>query len=177
MAHCKKCGKFKFLLSSDGLCLSCAMQDHNEEKAKEAVKNKRNRTYHVVGLNHYGDGIKKAFTINEDFSLYKKKMLEKYPVGSKIMKYNPKIKYPAELVPDPENPYDKNAIRVMVNDNQIGHIDRDTAAKFDAPLNLITECFAKVVESPHKEIIQDQDGNIKIETYGVLDITVTISFH
>ena len=171
MNRCKKCGQLKvfFQLNNDGLCKNCA--------AIKAVQPIPNRTYHVVGLKYYKDGIKRALVETDDFRLSKKDLFAKFPAGSKIPQYDKKVSYPAQLIPEPTNPYDKNAIMVVVNGEKIGHIKRGTAAQFDVPLNMVTSTFAKVKESPYKEITQGTDGKYHCSTSGDLEINVTLSFH
>ena len=177
MGHCKICGKWKLLINSDGLCLDCMRQKRISLQQHKQASSMKNRTYHVVGLPHYKDGIKKAFPETEASLLPKKEMIAKYPVGSRISKYNTKMSYPAQLIPEPDNPYDKNAIAVYVNGEKIGHIGRGSAAKVDIPFSLITSTIAKVTETPYKEITQDNDGKYHITTAGLFEVSVTISFH
>jgi hypothetical protein len=40
----------------------------------------------------------------------------------------------ATLIPEPDNPYDRNAVCVMVNGFKVAHLSRDWAVKFNAAL-------------------------------------------
>jgi hypothetical protein len=42
----------------------------------------------------------------------------------------------AELVPEPTNPYDRNAVAVLVNGMRVGHLARDDAAEYSRPLQV-----------------------------------------
>lgn len=185
MPYCVNCGKKRpaFLLSSNNLCFTCANEARKQanhqkyiESTREQYKTRPNRTYHVVGLNHYKDAIARAFPESEDTKLSRKEFIEKYPLGSKIPVYDMKAVQAAQLVREPTNPHDKNAIKVLVNGEHIGYIDRDTAAHFDAPLECVTSTTARIKESPCKEVTQDSNGKYHVNTVGYLDITVTISF-
>jgi collagen type III alpha len=38
------------------------------------------------------------------------------------------------LVPEPTNPYDRNAVAVLIGTRQVGHLARDDAAEYTRPL-------------------------------------------
>ena len=174
MYKCKKCGQLKafFQLNNDGLCKSCAQ----EKAAEKASKPMPNRTYNVVGIDHYKEAIDRVFTVNPESQLKPKEFMSKYPVGSQVPIYKVKESLPAHLVKDPQNPYDKNAIQVLVNGELIGYIDRDTAAKFNTPLELATSITAKIKSSTYKTVTESMKGKMYVATYGCLAITVTVSF-
>lgn len=44
---------------------------------------------------------------------------------------------PVHLVPEPDNPYDPNAVSVRVNGLVVGYLDRDTAARYRQPIRRI----------------------------------------
>lgn len=45
----------------------------------------------------------------------------------------------AVLVPEPDNPYDKNAVAVWVNGLQVGHLGREDAAVYQSPISRLQE--------------------------------------
>jgi len=51
------------------------------------------------------------------------------------------------LVPDPDNPYDPNAVRVLIDGIHVGHLDRGTAIAFRPVADRIRElgCEARCV--------------------------------
>jgi len=42
----------------------------------------------------------------------------------------PGVQMWASLIPDPENPYDPNAVKVVIAGRHVGHLDRDVAIVF-----------------------------------------------
>ncbi|MDQ2912020.1 MAG: HIRAN domain-containing protein [Chloroflexota bacterium] len=50
----------------------------------------------------------------------------------------------ASLVPDPANPYDSNAVKVVIADKQVGHLDRSTAIVFGPVARRIVELGCEV---------------------------------
>lgn len=64
---------------------------------------------------------------NDDYSLSKRELFEEYSDGDKIFKYEYNTT-PLELVPEPENEYDPNAIKVMVNGTKVGYIKKGSTS-------------------------------------------------
>ena len=71
------------------------------------------------------DGIMRVLEANPLFELGTKELVEKGYGGKRIYKFFPDYKYGIELIPEPENPYDKNAVAVAITGAKIGHIPRD----------------------------------------------------
>ena len=90
-------------------------------------------TFHVVGITHYADNLDKLSYENDDFNMSKKECLEEYGTDEKIYR----LEYtcsPVKLVPEPDNKYDPNAIRVDVNSMTIGYIKKEDTEKVRALL-------------------------------------------
>lgn len=50
----------------------------------------------------------------------------------------------ASRVPDPSNPYDRNAVKVMIDGKQIGHLSKEAAIVFRPVVERITELGCEV---------------------------------
>lgn len=65
----------------------------------------------------------------------------------------------AELVRDPENPHDKNAVRVEVDGEHVGHLPRGSAKRFNRRLRALEEegkraiCMAYIGRAPDGEYL------------------------
>jgi len=46
----------------------------------------------------------------------------------------------AEVVPEPDNPYDSNAVSIRVNGQILGYLSAEDAEEFAPPLHRIVEC-------------------------------------
>lgn len=79
------------------------------------------KKYKVTGTSHYLDNILGLATENIDYDLSKKELIDEGYDNERIYQYN---FYPSktELAPDPDNPYDPNAIKVIVDDVLVGYI-------------------------------------------------------
>lgn len=80
------------------------------------------KTYHkITGSSHYIDNILELASENLDYDLSKKELIDEGYENEKIYQYD---FYPSktELVPEPDNPHDPNAIKVIVDDLLVGYI-------------------------------------------------------
>lgn len=85
--------------------------------------------FKVAGVSYYKDNILELADENDDYLLLSnRELIESYDVGDKIYQYefNPKH---VELIPDPENEYDKNAVRVEIDGLQVGHIKKGSCSQ------------------------------------------------
>lgn len=84
--------------------------------------------FHVAGVNHYLDNI---FSLSSDNPLYdssKSELVEENFTNERIyeFEFNPKK---CTLIPEPDNDFDKNAIRVEADGIQIGYIKKGSTAR------------------------------------------------
>lgn len=79
------------------------------------------KKYKVTGTSHYTGNILELATENIDYDLSKKELVDEGYDNERIYQYN---FYPSktELVPEPDNPYDPNAVKVIVDDVLVGYI-------------------------------------------------------
>lgn len=79
------------------------------------------KTYKVTGTSHYLDNIMTLSTENFDYDLSKKELINEGYENERIYQYD---FYPikTELIPEPDNPYDPNAVKVIVDNTLVGYI-------------------------------------------------------
>lgn len=79
------------------------------------------KTYKVTGVSHYVENILSLKTENFDYDLSKKELIDEGYENERIYQYD---FYPikTELVPEPDNQYDPNAIKVIVDNTLVGYI-------------------------------------------------------
>lgn len=114
-----------------------------EPKAEEPLPGKMQlpdaqhpyRTYKVTGIGYRLNNLLELAEINKEYSYGKKRLIEEELVEERVWKYN---FYPqtAELVPEPDNTHDPNAIRVLVDGVHVGYIKAGSCAHL---LRLIQE--------------------------------------
>lgn len=88
---------------------------------KSAEKNDTKETIKIVGTSFYRDEIEAVGDENENYTLTKKGIIDEGLEDERIYQYD-FCPGKVELVPDPENTHDQNAIKVIVDGYQIGHI-------------------------------------------------------
>ena len=71
----------------------------------------------------------------------------------------------AHLIPDNDNSYDSNAVRIDVNNRTVGYLNREQALSFRRRLdekalaNQITTCYAIITESSE----ENEKNNVKLD--------------
>lgn len=80
---------------------------------------------HVRGVDKYAANVKAVAWENPDYDLTKKELIEQCP-DEKVWQYTFDVK--GDLVPEPDNAYDPNAIMVQANGLCIGYVPKGSAA-------------------------------------------------
>ena len=87
----------------------------------------KTENHHVTGTSHYVDNIESLAMHNDDFDLSKRELIENGLVDERIWK-NIFYVSNAELAPELDNPYDKNAIKVLADGKHIGYIKKGSCS-------------------------------------------------
>lgn len=95
---------------------------------------------------------------NDDYSLTKRMMIDEGLIGERVYKMD-FYAYDVELLPEPENPEDPRAIRVVVDDVHIGYIKKGSCAHIH---NLLREGKIESIEceikgGQYKILLEDCD--------------------
>lgn len=81
-------------------------------------------TFHLSGVSYYRANIMKLANTNPQWTLTVAQHLANGKAGRKVYRYN-FTNSPVELVPEPKNPHDKNAIAVRIAGQLVGYISRE----------------------------------------------------
>lgn len=81
----------------------------------------KEKTYKVTSIDHRLDGFMQLASKNDDFRLSKKALIEEGLVSQRVYEYD-FYATKAELVPEPDNPVDPKAIKVVVDGLHVGYI-------------------------------------------------------
>lgn len=84
-------------------------------------------SYNVVGMSYHTEEFMRFAKSNPDYSLSRKKIIENGLTNKRIMQYNFDFKH-IELVEEPDNKYDSNAIKVLADGAMIGYIRKEECA-------------------------------------------------
>lgn len=93
------------------------------------------KTYHVAGTTFYEDAILSLASENSDYEMSKRDLIDAGMTDEKIWEYefDPSN---VKLVPEPENPHDPNAVKVIVDGEHVGYIKKGSCKHI---LKLIAE--------------------------------------
>lgn len=84
-------------------------------------------SHKVAGTSYRQEAIRAMGRKNPDYNLTKKELLKRWPDGVTVYEYTFSPKK-AELVPEPENPHDPKAIKVLVDGVHVGYIKAGSCA-------------------------------------------------
>lgn len=131
----------------------------NQTNTKQPTTNSIER-HHVAGPYYYKENIEKMAVENPDYSYGKKDFIDIFGRDRRVYKYlfNP---HDIQLIEEPENPYDANAIKVVVDNYEIGHIKKGSCTHVKKLLhsNKIANITCEIGGGEYKICTEDYEGN------------------
>lgn len=123
-------------------------------------------SHKVAGTNYRQEIIQAMGTRNPDYTLNKRDLLKRWPRGVTVYEYTFHPQQ-AELVPEPENPHDPKAIKVLVDGQHIGYIKAGSCAHIHRLLreNRIQKIEPKIIGGKYKELYSMDAGARRSEDY------------
>lgn len=95
------------------------VSDNVREQSENS--NYKERTYRVAGISFQEDAVENVGSQNNDYHMTKQELIREGMTDERIWEYSFEPCH-TELVPDPANQYDHNAIKVIVDGEHIGYI-------------------------------------------------------
>lgn len=147
------------------LCLAIGKRSDSLNKDSQNTASNSNtltgnpvHTYKVAGITHYTENVIQLATANPQYTMTKKQIIAADLTGYTIWKYQ-FAPQKAELIPEPDNPYDPNAIKVIVDGLHIGYIKKGSCAHL---LNVIRNELLLNIQcelggGPNKTVFEDDD--------------------
>lgn len=130
----------------------------NKTNAREAADTSVEKTYRVAGTTFHADNIMNLAVENPDYDCSKKELIDDSLINERVWQYefDPTD---VKLVPEPENPEDTNAIKVVVDGEHIGYIKSGFCAHIHKLLkeNRILSISCKIGGGPYKYISEEYD--------------------
>lgn len=124
---------------------------------KQASETKLKK-YKVTGTSHYLDSILELASENLDYDLSKKELIDEGYENERIYQYN---FYPikVDLVPEPDNPFDPNAVKVIVEDLLVGYIKAGSCSHILKAIkeNKIVKIDCEIGGGKYKYLGYDED--------------------
>ena len=79
------------------------------------------RLYHGAGMAHYVDALMNLAVENGDYTCTKREMKEYLIINRRVYQYRFEPK-DIDLVPEPDNPHDSKAVKIIINGYHVGYI-------------------------------------------------------
>ena len=115
-------------------------------------------SFKVAGISfHEKEIIDGLASENDDYDMTKKEIVDAYMTDESIYKYTFSID-DVQLEPEPDNPHDPNAIKVIADDVFIGHVPAKSTKKVKQLLNKSPEIMCEVYGGPSKIVFDEGDG-------------------
>ena len=131
------------------------------KSAPETVSHAAKTEHHkVAGISYRTENLLTLGTPNSDYDLSKSELIEEGLTGERIYRTDFHVKH-CELVPEPENPHDSKAIKVVVDGVHIGYIKSGSCAHIHKLLreNLIQTIQCEIGGGKYKIVLEDYDEN------------------
>lgn len=128
---------------------------HQNSGTHKAVAQPTTKTvsHKVAGTSYRQEVIRALGMKNPDYALNKRGLVEEYPDGGTVYEYDFDPGQ-AELVPEPDNPHDPKAIKVLVDGQHVGYIKAGSCAHIHRLLreNRIQKIEPKIIGGKYKDL-------------------------
>lgn len=121
------------------------------------------KRHKIVGLDYRKSNVMKLARENPLYKLDKASILKQGLTDTAIHKYI-FADGPTELVQEPDNPHDPNAIKVVVAGQHIGYIKAGSCAHLNKVINegRIEKILCRIYGGPYKGAFQDYDETLEV---------------
>ena len=131
-----------------------------EPAAPEPVKDPyKYYSFKVAGISYHEEDIIDTLAMeNDDYDMTKKEIVDTYMTDESIYKYIFSID-DVQLEPEPDNPYDPNAIKVIADGVFIGHVPARSTSRVKQLLGKSPEISCELYGGPSKIVFEESDGS------------------
>lgn len=142
-----------------------------EQKAPEECEHRKDKgyrinTYRVAGTSFRSDAIASLGEENDDYGASKRDLIDEDMIDEEIyqLRFHPQN---VELVPEPDNKYDSNAVKVIVDGVHVGYIKKGscTHVKMLLAEDRILNINCKIGGGKFKIITEDYDPEKDKDVY------------
>lgn len=137
-----------------------------EQPQKDSEEDFKEKKYRVAGTSFRTESIINVATENPDYELSKKELIESGLTDERVWEYE---FYPSsvKLVPEPDNPHDPNAIKVIVDGEHIGYIKSGSCVHLLKVIqeNRILDISCEMGGGPYKYVSEEYDEDKDRDVY------------
>ena len=136
----------------------------------QAERTLKEETFPIAGVSYYESNIQKLATVNPDWKISAKQIVDHGKAGKRIFK-NYYVNKPVKLQQEPDNPHDENAIAVFIAGELVGYISRTDNIHVNDILNhreiisvsgFIGGGEYKIVDEEYKVFKAENGFNVKV---------------
>lgn len=123
------------------------------------------KEYKVAGITNYIDNIMEFAFESDDFQLTRSELRKEFEDGDRVDQYYFDFQH-VELVEEPDNEYDPNAIRIDVDGLTIGYVPKEQTAEVKNKMHAPDYAGIKLTEihyGQYWDISEDDDGKLQID--------------
>lgn len=132
----------------------------------ESSQAEKVKTYKVAGVTQYVDNIMNLATLNPYYGMSKRELVDEGMTGEKVWQYD---FYPekVQLEPEPDNAFDPNAIKVIVDGEHVGYIKSGSCAHLLKVIkeNRIVSIRGTIGGGAYKYVSEEYDDEKDKEVY------------
>ncbi len=160
---------FDFLLGERKHAEKATVPQRQEVASPETAKQE---VFEVAGVTYYLKNLDKVAEMNPEWRKTRKALLNAGRGATKIYRYKKTIK-PVELIEEPTNPHDKNAVMVQIDGVKVGYIyaDQTTHVKEILRSKAIESLSATITGGEYKTVVAE-DKMIKNSVGPFVKVTV-----
>lgn len=149
------------LYGDDNVSSLLDVENSPPAESKNASKSDtKSFTARVTGMEHYIDNLMNLAVENPDYDMSKKEIVDNGMDGERIYEYD-FYASTVMLVPEPENIYNKNAVKVVIDGEHVGYIKQGSCSRI---LKLLREDRIQRIEAEvgggnYKVVYEDYDDD------------------
>ena len=150
----------------------------DQTKPTAAAGSGKRTTHRVAGVSFYVKNIESIGIENEDYFKSKREMIADDLINERIWKYK-FFGNTAQLQPEPDNPKDHNAIKVIVDGYHMGYIKKGSCAHVHKLIrdHAIADIICDVGGGPYKYLAEEYDDEKSKNTYVLEDGEISYFVH
>ncbi|MCZ0667474.1 HIRAN domain-containing protein [[Ruminococcus] gnavus] len=133
--------------------------------------------FKVAGISSYMDNLMELAYENDDYEKTKKQIVDDFMYDEKIFQYDFLVSK-VELIPEPENEYDSNAVKVVVDGVHIGYIKKGSCSRVKNLLSSgrVTDIDCSIFGGKYKVVWDRDEGYVLEEDEYHFGATVEITY-
>ncbi len=132
-------------------------------------------THRIAGVTSYIKNIMSMAIENDDYSKTKKGLVDDFLTDERVFQYFWDV-LKVELIEEPDNPHDKNAIKVLIDGVHVGYVKKGSCSHIKNLMKSgnIANISARIGGGKYKYVYEDEETEKYIMDKGELPVGVTI---